>query len=177
MFSKLGNLVKMGLKTRPKHAFPQIQLHYRKITSNSSKVEILDINMDSEEMLETTNCVATIKATMDTLSPPIETTDINGSLISPVDIDPWLDEESVKEGTVDMEMIEDHKKVIEYNDQPKNRSGLYVFKDIEIWLPPSILTKSTYRYDVDGLNGNDPNNSAIIPDDTRICKYETLELK
>ncbi|KNC30301.1 hypothetical protein FF38_07386 [Lucilia cuprina] len=91
------------------------------------------------------------------------------TVMAPVDIDPWSDEELQKGGTVDMEYVEKLKEEIHYPEPPKERSGYYEFEGIKIWLPKKMLTPATYRYRLE------EGEEESLADDIRICKFEKFK--
>ena len=100
--------------------------------------------------------------------PTINNTDINGAPIAPVDVNPWLDEEDMAQGTVDFENIERmRKQPIEYPPPPppEKRDNSFKCKGIQIRLPHVMLTTNgTYRYRLDEEDEH-------LPDDMHICKF------
>lgn len=164
MFSKLSTISKS--LTKPLQEIVKLK-SYRHIyqtpssspnfTPSTGDVEVIDVNLNDNEISD-----------FSALPLTSEHIDVNtNSVVSAVDIDPWVDEAISKQGTVDIEMIENYQKDLECIEPPtSNRSGSYEFQGIKISLPKKILSPATYRY------RHDAGGEEVLPDDTRICKFD-----
>lgn len=89
--------------------------------------------------------------------------------IAPIDVDPWTDEEESKACTVDLEAVESLRKEVDYPEPPADRTGVYEFEGLKIWLPKNMLKAETYRY---RMSDEDKDQ---LPDDIRICKFHKTQ--
>lgn len=97
-------------------------------TPDSKDFEMVDVNID-KIMHEDDEFASNYN-----YEPPqlITSTDLNGSSLANIDIDPWNDEEIAKAGTVDMEYIEECNDDIQFSEPPKDRTGFYEYEGIKI---------------------------------------------